>query len=345
MKKKSQSGKTAKAVPHPLAAPPFRLPPILLEGDEPSAPAAAPSPAEKHEPEPAAPVEHPAIEPAQLPETYGTRTLLLTAWEPHWLYAHWDIPPEEQLSYGAKAVGQRLVLRVYERVISGPPVAEIQVHPDSRQCPLYVPRAETQYVADLGCPLPGGLWESLATSEVVATPPDTVSPNTGVQFAAIEPVAAVPAGPPGQTSTTPHPTGHHPQVRLRPVPPPAAAWLGAAFEQAMADARFAREGGIASITSPGGQSSMVAAEGGAGGAAPNGFWLNLDAEIVLYGATEPDARVAIAGIPIRLRPDGSFSYRFALPDGHYDLVVTAVSTRNDQRQARLQFTRQTDPPS
>ena len=52
-----------------------------------------------------------------------------------------------------------------------------------------------------------------------------------------------------------------------------------------------------------------------------GFWFNVNAELIIYGATEPDAKVTLAGHEIKLRPDGSFSYRFSLPDGKYDLPL------------------------
>ncbi len=75
--------------------------------------------------------------------------------------------------------------------------------------------------------------------------------------------------------------------------------------------------------------------------ARRGFWFNLNAELVVYGATEPGAQVTIGGLPIQLRPDGSFSYRFALPDGYYRLPVTAVGPDGDTRQAMLEFYRGT----
>ncbi len=73
-----------------------------------------------------------------------------------------------------------------------------------------------------------------------------------------------------------------------------------------------------------------------------GFWLNLNAELVLYGATQPDAQVTIGGQTIQLRADGTFSCRFALPDGFYHLSVAAISARGETRQAELDFSRQTD---
>jgi hypothetical protein len=73
-----------------------------------------------------------------------------------------------------------------------------------------------------------------------------------------------------------------------------------------------------------------------------GFWFNVNAELIIYGATEPDARVTIGGRPVKLRPDGSFSYRFALPDGYYELPAQATSAdQTDSRRAELRFSRQT----
>lgn len=73
------------------------------------------------------------------------------------------------------------------------------------------------------------------------------------------------------------------------------------------------------------------------------FWFNVNAELIIYGATEPDAAVTIGGRPIRLRGDGTFSYRFALPDGRYALPVVATSSdKVEQRSAGLEFGRHSE---
>jgi hypothetical protein len=75
---------------------------------------------------------------------------------------------------------------------------------------------------------------------------------------------------------------------------------------------------------------------------PEGFWMRVNAEVVLHGSTEPDAQVSIAGRPVRLRPDGSFTFRFSLPDGDFTLPVVAVSGSGvDARAAEVRFVRQT----
>jgi hypothetical protein len=57
-----------------------------------------------------------------------------------------------------------------------------------------------------------------------------------------------------------------------------------------------------------------------------GFWFELDCELIVYGATEPDATVTLKGKQIKLRPDGTFSARFALPDGKQVLDAHAYSS-------------------
>ena len=68
----------------------------------------------------------------------------------------------------------------------------------------------------------------------------------------------------------------------------------------------------------------------------------MNAELIIYGATEPDAAVTVGGRKIRLRPDGTFSYRFALPDGTFELPAIATSAAgDDSRAAELRFRRET----
>jgi hypothetical protein len=78
------------------------------------------------------------------------------------------------------------------------------------------------------------------------------------------------------------------------------------------------------------------------GGAPRDFWLRVNAEVILHGSTRPDARVTVAGRPVALRPDGSFSFRFAFPDGDFGLPVRAESADGvDSLGARVRFLRGT----
>ena len=57
------------------------------------------------------------------------------------------------------------------------------------------------------------------------------------------------------------------------------------------------------------------------------FWFQLDAELIVYGATEPSAKVTLQGVPVKLRNDGTFTLRFSLPDNRQ--IIPAVATSAD----------------
>jgi uncharacterized protein len=56
-----------------------------------------------------------------------------------------------------------------------------------------------------------------------------------------------------------------------------------------------------------------------------GFHFEIDAELIVYGATEPNARVTLQGEPVQVRPDGTFTVRFSLPDSRQIIPATAAS--------------------
>ena len=112
------------------------------------------------------------------------------------------------------------------------------------------------------------------------------------------------------------------------------------IEHELASQAAAELGGGPGAEQPGGVSSISSPFGGE--QRRKGFWFNVNAELIIYGATEADATVTIGGRKIQLRRDGSFSFRFALPDGSYDLPVNATSADgDDSREARLHFRRAT----
>ena len=52
---------------------------------------------------------------------------------------------------------------------------------------------------------------------------------------------------------------------------------------------------------------------------------DVDAELIIFGKTESSASVMVAGRPVKLQPDGSFTVRMELPDKRQVLPVTAES--------------------
>lgn len=75
---------------------------------------------------------------------------------------------------------------------------------------------------------------------------------------------------------------------------------------------------------------------------PRQFWLVADAELIVYGATEPNATVTIGGRPIKLNPDGTFRFQMSFQDGLIDYPIMAVAVDGEQtRSIHMKFNRET----
>lgn len=354
------------------------VPSILLEGDAPPVPPVS-GPGEKFSLGAVPPAQTFPTAESELPESYGTQKLFLTARDPHWLYAHWDLSREQQLKLNAQSSDGHLVLRIYAHKIEGHPTYEIHVHPESRHWFTHVERAGNSYVAELGYYSALGKWIRVSTSSGTMTPPDAVSAETDTDFATIPfefpfakllqlvkaavyenlPLAQAleelrRQGYPDLPRITaltaaPLPARWTPQqeqalAKIINIDEVRRVWMGSLEITELIRRKLAHE--ISSLgasqfgISSAGVSSLSSPFGGAERA--KGFWFNVNAELIIYGATEPDAKVTLAGHQIKLRPDGSFSYRFALPDGKYDMPAVAVSADGtDARAADLKFSRET----
>ncbi len=72
------------------------------------------------------------------------------------------------------------------------------------------------------------------------------------------------------------------------------------------------------------------------------FFMHVNAEVIFYGGTDPNATVWIDGKEIKLNPDGTFRYHFKLPDGEFAIPIVAQSPdKVEQRSATLSFVRGT----
>jgi len=94
----------------------------------------------------------------------------------------------------------------------------------------------------------------------------------------------------------------------------------------------------AATTSWGGASETLSSFGG-----ERNFFMNVNAEVIFYGGTDPKARVTIAGEPVTLNSDGTFRYHFVFPNSDYVIPVVAESPdKVETRSATLNFTRATE---
>jgi len=394
----------------PVRKAPAKIPAILLEGDK-SEPAPVSGPGQRYALGPTAPVEKLQTE-GELPEAYGTGTILLTARDPHWLYTHWDLTADQQRRYNAFSRDGHLIVRVYIEAARGQPAAQVHVHPESRHWFVHVDQANTCYVAELGYYSAADKWTVVSTSAATLTPPDAVSADTTADFGTIPfevpmekllslvkeaveesaplaqalqelrenghielPQIEVPTAIP---ESRPARAGAPPRAVRKKTPRPAwtpgewtpaqeralaevvsmdhvrRVWMGSLeitelirrqFINELASMTAAELGALApgAPTSPAGPITGISSPAAKPGRHEKGFWFNVNAELIVYGATEADATVSIGGRKIKLRPDGSFSYRFALPDGNYEMPVVAISAdETDGRAAEMKFSRRTE---
>lgn len=81
---------------------------------------------------------------------------------------------------------------------------------------------------------------------------------------------------------------------------------------------------------------------GSFGFSQRSFFMNVNAEVIFYGGTDPRAKVTIDGKPVTLNPDGTFRHHFIFPDGAYEIPIVATSPDGvETRSAILRFDRGT----
>jgi hypothetical protein len=353
----------------------LKIPAILLEGDRP-APTPIRGPGQRYALGAQPPAEKFQAPQVELPEAYGTGQMFLTARDPHWLYAHWDFTREQLRHLNVLSVDGHLVLRVYIGALGGLPFEEVHVHPESRSWFVHVGRGGTKYLAELGYYELNRQWVRVSTSAATLTPPDSMSEDTSVRFETFPAempfklllnlvktvvheqvplaeaiqhlrVSGHPALPETRTASPAQwtPAQERALAEVIKMDEVRRVWIGSLEITELIRRKLHEEissAAAAGFSLPGVWSSLGITSPAGGVPSEKGFWFNVNAELIVYGATEPNAKVTLGGRPIKLRRDGTFSFRFALPDGQFELPAVATSAAGgDTRSAELKFTRST----
>jgi hypothetical protein len=118
----------------------------------------------------------------ELPRSYGRPVLFGIARDPHTLFVYWEI--DWQGVFGSKPPADR---KVHLRVISedGSEETRMTVEPFAGNHCVAVSQARSTYRIELGYHEPAEIWNSVATSDAIATPPDDVSENDAIDVATI----------------------------------------------------------------------------------------------------------------------------------------------------------------
>ncbi|MGE5308877.1 MAG: DUF4912 domain-containing protein [Deltaproteobacteria bacterium] len=254
-----------------------------------------------------APMRQRKVIPHDLPYRYDRDRMVLQVRDPWWLHSYWEVAQNtwtglrdrlKDLFYSAKKV-----LRVYDvsNIIFNGKNAhryfDIEVNPDAMSWYIDAGGPGRSWCVDYGLKLANGEFVTILRSNTVTSPLEAPSWITDEEWMVPEEIFGRLYGM-GFGFGTSSPVGKVMQERFR-----RALFSGAITSP-----------GIASMASPIKKKPKE-----------RKFWMIVDCELIVYGATEPDAKVTVQGKPIRLRPDGTFTLRYSLPDGEQVIPVRAES--------------------
>jgi hypothetical protein len=245
--------------------------------------------------------------PKDLPAGYGKDRIALMVRDPYWLHCYWELT-HQAVGRAEAALGQewhtaKPILRLLDissretTCTSESIVRDIEIHGGCNNWYIDVANPPRSYRVDVGYLARSGKFYVLARSNVVTTPRAGISDVIDENWADIDATKA--------DRIYAMSSGFDPSA--------SSLELKQLFEE-----HLRRPLGSPVVTSFG-------SGGMALGGKPRKFWFQLDAELIVYGATEPNARVTLQGQPVKLRPDGTFTMRFSLPDGRQIIPAVAVS--------------------
>jgi hypothetical protein len=246
-----------------------------------------------------------------VPQTYGEDRLTLLVRDPWWIFAYWEITPQtwEKVRRGiGKEISLKNILRVYDVTGISEFTGEnansffdIELTPFADNWYIHVGNPNRSYCADIGLKDPQGKFYKIIRSNLVTTPRYGMSEILDEEWMLSE----------------------EEYWKLFGLSGGYGIGKGSLEVQELFKKRFEEE---ISSGFPTSVFSWMQRE------SQRGFWLIADAELIIYGATEKDAKLSIQGKAHRLRKDGTFSIRFALPDGKQ--VIPIEATSNDSKEKK-----------
>ncbi|HZV05930.1 MAG TPA: DUF4912 domain-containing protein [Gemmataceae bacterium] len=245
--------------------------------------------------------------PKDLPAGYGKDRIALMVRDPYWLHCYWELTHQaiqraeaalDQEWHSAKPILR--LLDVSSRDITSTSetiIRDIEIHGGCNNWYIDVANPPRSYRVDIGYLARSGKFYALARSNVVTTPRAGISDVIDENWADIDAKKA--------DRIYAMSSGFDPSA--------SSLELKQLFEE-----HLRRPLGSPAVTSFGSGGLTL-------GGKPRKFWFHLDAELIVYGATEPNSRVTLQGQPVKLRPDGTFTMRFSLPDNRQIIPAVAVS--------------------
>ncbi len=254
-------------------------------------------------------IKQPQPDYCELPSGYGQDRIVLQVRDPWWIHAYWEItePTWRELRQRFPkefSRGFKKILRVYDIsniIFTGGNANrffDIEISAEANNWYIDTQEPGRSWCVDLGLLFEDGRFVTIVRSNTVATPPAGPSWITDEEWMIPQDIFTRLYGMGVGMGSSP--------LKLREL------WLE----------RLRNEfgsGAVSSLASPVIKKERL-----------KDFQLVVNTELIIYGQTEPQARLTVGGQPIELRPDGSFSLRFFLPDGKQVIPVVAVSSDGEQ---------------
>ncbi len=243
--------------------------------------------------------------------------------DPYWLHAYWELTRQvvqrAEAALGQYWHGSKPILRLVDvtpcehRSTVEDAVRDIEIHGGCNNWYIEAPNPPRSYRVDIGYLASNGQLFTLGRSNIVTTPRPGMSDAIDANWADLNvekasKIYAMSGGfDPGSCS-----------LELKQL-----------FEE-----RLRRPIGSAVETGLGPSACMFGEE--------RHFSLELNAELIVFGSTDPKAIVTLENEPIKLRKDGTFTVRLGLPEGRQVFTALSVSADGvDERKVVLAVERNT----
>ena len=275
----------------------------------------------------------------------NTRVVFLPR-DPQWAYVFWEISDADRRqaqSTGASHLSLRLadVTGLQDGSSHPHTLQEVPVDSHSTEWYLPVPMCDRDYRVELGFRA-GSNWISLAFSSVARVPALHPSDQILDQFVPFSLETTAPAPQPISTPIETTDSGLHERLYQSATTHFRSRRVGSEVLHEREGSHTGDQRGLSD--SGAGLWASGRNESGLGGVAPRqrSFWLVADAELIVYGATDPSARLTIGAEEVPLSSDGTFRIQVPFRDGEQAYPIEATAADGEQkRNITLNFERMT----
>ena len=263
--------------------------------------------------------------------------------DPDWAYVFWQISDadrEKAQSLGAN----KLCLRLFDASgsegsnLNQGTLREIAVDSYSTEWYLPIPLADRDYKVELGYKY-GFNWMSLAFSSISHVPGSHPSEQILDKFVPFNLDSTSESIPDISNPVVSEQNGMHERLYQAATNIPLRRKVGS--EEFMENVNSTNLNDNLTDSGAGKWSSGLN-DSGSGIVKNRSFWLVADAELIVYGATEPSAKLTIGGEDVPLAADGTFRIQVPFRDGTQKYDIKAVDVSGEQEKSiSMKFDRTT----